>query len=157
VSGRAGGGTVSTPGGNERLATGQAVRRELLGDDYVDETSATAWAFAQPFTDLMTEFAWGTIWTRPGLSRRDRSLLNIGILAAGNLEEDLITHFALAVRNGLTLSEIQEAIMQIGVYCGGPVGIFALRCARKAFDHLGIDADTEIETGGGLSPNGSRG
>jgi 4-carboxymuconolactone decarboxylase len=107
----------------------------------VDRTAATAWSFADPFTDLMTEFAWGTIWTRPGLSRRDRSLLNIGMIAALNRDEDLTTHIGLAVTNGLTLPEIQEAIMQIGVYCGGPAGIGALRCARSAFDQLGIDVD----------------
>jgi 4-carboxymuconolactone decarboxylase len=133
-------------GPNERLEAGRAVRRQLLGDDYVDKAAATAWSFASPFSDLMTEFAWGTIWTRPGLSHRDRSLLNIGILAALNRDEDLTTHLGLAVKNGLTLAEIQEAILQIGVYCGGPAGIAILRCARKAFDQLGIEVDDEALT-----------
>jgi 4-carboxymuconolactone decarboxylase len=130
---------------NDRLEAGKAIRRELLGDDYVDRTAATAWSFAEPFADLMTEYAWGTIWSRPGLSRRDRSLLNIGIIAALNHDEDLTTHIGVAVKNGLRLSEIQEAILQIGVYCGGPAGIGALRCARKAFDQLGIDVDAAPE------------
>jgi 4-carboxymuconolactone decarboxylase len=130
---------------DDRLEAGKAIRRELLGDDYVDRTSATAWSFAEPFAELMTEFAWGAIWTRPGLSRRDRSLLNIGIIAALNRDEDLTTHIAISVKNGLTPAEIQEAILQIGVYCGGPAGIEVLRCARKAFDRLGIDVDSTVE------------
>jgi 4-carboxymuconolactone decarboxylase len=126
---------------DNRLEIGKALRRELLGSDYVDRTAATAWSFAEPFSDLMSEFAWGTVWARPGLSRRDRSLLNIGILAALNRDEDLTTHIRLAVLNGLTLSEIQEAILQIGVYCGGPAGIAVLRCASAAFDQLGLEVD----------------
>jgi 4-carboxymuconolactone decarboxylase len=125
----------------ERLEAGKALRRELLGSDYVERTAATAWSFAEPFADLMSEYAWGTVWARPGLSRRDRSLLNIGILAALNRDEDLTTHIRVAVTNGLKLSEIQEAILQIGVYCGGPAGIGVLRCARNAFDQLGIDVE----------------
>ncbi len=85
--------------------------------------------------------AWGSIWTRPGLSRRDRSLLNIGMLAALNRNDELTTHIGAAVTNGLSFKEIQEAIMQIGVYCGAPVGLDALRCARKAFEQLGLDVD----------------
>jgi 4-carboxymuconolactone decarboxylase len=134
---------VDKTGHSDRLEAGKALRRELLGSDYVDRTAATAWSFAEPFADFMSEYAWGTVWARPGLSLRDRSLLNFGILAALDREEDLTTHLALAVRNGLTLAEIQEAILQIGVYCGGPAGIAVLRCARKAFDELGIDVDDE--------------
>jgi len=127
----------------DRLEAGRALRRELLGDDYVERTAATAWSFAEPFADFMSEFAWGGVWGRPGLSRRDRSLVTLGMLAALNREEDLTTHLGLAVRNGLTLAELQEVILQIGVYCGGPAGIAVLRCARTAFDELGIDVDQE--------------
>lgn len=128
---------------NDRLAAGQAIRREILGSDYVDRRAATVWSFAEPFANLMTEYAWGTIWARPGLSRRDRSLLNLGILAALNRNDELTTHIGAAITNGLEPSEIQEAILQIGLYCGAPAGVDALTCARRAFDQLGIDVDRE--------------
>lgn len=128
---------------NDRLVAGQAIRREILGSDYVDRRAATVWSFAEPFAELMTEYAWGTIWARPGLSRRDRSLLNLGILAALNRNDELTTHLAAAVTNGLELAEIQEAILQIALYCGAPAGVDALTCARKAFDLLGIDVEQE--------------
>src|SRR5688572_23638821 len=82
--------TMTTP--SNKLETGRAIRREVLGSDYVDKASATSWPFAKPYADLVSEFCWGAVWSRPGLSRRDRSLLNLGMLAALNLHRELELH-----------------------------------------------------------------
>lgn len=127
---------------HDRRDVGARVRREVLGSDYVDRTATTTWAFAEPFAELMTEYAWGAVWARPGLGRRDRSLVNLGMLAALNRTKELRIHLGAALTNGLTPAEIQEVILQIGVYCGAPAAIDALDCARIAFAELGIDPDT---------------
>jgi 4-carboxymuconolactone decarboxylase len=117
---------------------GKHIRREVLGGDYVDATAKTAWPFAQPYRELVTEVAWGMIWTRPGLSKRDRSLLCLGMLAALNREE-LSVHIRGALNNGLTPEELREVFMQVGVYCGAPAGLDAFRKLRAVFGEMGID------------------
>jgi 4-carboxymuconolactone decarboxylase len=124
---------------DSRLKSGQRLRREVLGSDYVDRKAATAWGFAKPLSDLVTEFAWGSIWARPGLSRRDRSLINLGMLTALNRSEELSLHIGAALNNGLSPEEIREALLQASVYCGIPAGLEAFRCAKTVFDERGID------------------
>jgi 4-carboxymuconolactone decarboxylase len=125
----------------ELLEAGRAMRREVLGADYVDNKAATSWAFAQPYADLVSEFCWGAIWTRPGLARRDRSLLNLGMLAALGREAELELHTGAALTNGVTPEEIREAFLQIGVYCGVPAGLEGMRILKRVLDERGIVVD----------------
>jgi 4-carboxymuconolactone decarboxylase len=128
-------------GSNKTLETGRAIRREVLGADYVERKAATSWPFAKPYADLVTEYCWGAVWARPGLGRRDRSLLNLGMLAALNRSEELALHIGGALNNGVTPEEIREAFLQVGVYCGAPAGMEAFRIARKVFEERGLVFD----------------
>lgn len=121
----------------ERLETGKRIRREVLGAEYVDKKAATSWEFAKPYSDLVTEFVWGAIWGRPGLSRRDRSLINLGMLAALGRPAELELHIGGALTNGVTPEEIREAFLQVGVYCGAPAGLEAFHCLKRVFDEQG--------------------
>jgi len=103
------------------------IRREVLGDEFVDRSLANATEFSQPMLDLLTEYCWGGPWARPGLSRRDRSLVNLGMLAALNKPHELRLHARGALTNGCTVEEIQEVLLQVAVYCGVPAGVEAFR------------------------------
>ena len=109
---------------------GEAVRRRVLGDDYVDRALAGADAFSAPLQDLLNEYCWGMAWTDDGLDLKQRSLLNLGMLAASNRMHEFGIHFHGAIRNGLTDRELQAALLQIAVYCGVPTGVEAFRVAR---------------------------
>lgn len=115
------------------------MRKEVLGADYVEKSFANADEFSRPMQELSTEYCWGNIWTREGLSRRDRSLLNIGMISALNRPHELKLHVKAALSNGLTRDEIREALLQVAVYCGVPAGLDSTRIAREAFAE--IDAD----------------
>ena len=117
----------------EAFNRGLALRREVLGKDYVDSAMVAADDFSLPMQQLSTEYCWGTIWSRPGLSRRDRSLLNLGMLCALNRPHELKLHVKAALRNGLNREEIREALLQVAIYCGIPAGIDGVRLAREAF------------------------
>ena len=108
---------------------GESVRRKVLGDDYVDRAMGKADAFSAPFQDVLNEYCWGTAWTDDGLDLKQRSLLNLGMLAALNRMHEFGIHFRGAIRNGLTDDELRAALMQIAVYCGIPAGVKAFRVA----------------------------
>ena len=110
------------------------MRREIAGADLVDKAFATADDFSRPMQELVTEACWGRIWTRPGLDRRSRSILNIGMLAAANRPDELAGHIKAGITNGLTKQEIQEMLLQVAVYLGMPAGLGAFRVARAVFD-----------------------
>jgi 4-carboxymuconolactone decarboxylase len=110
---------------------GMKLRREVLGDDYVDRALTGVDDFNREFQQMVTEHAWGAIWARPGLSKRQRSLLNLGMLAALNRPEEFELHFRGALRNGCTLEELKETLLQIAVYCGMPAGVASFRIAKK--------------------------
>jgi 4-carboxymuconolactone decarboxylase len=129
---------------NGRLEVGRAIRREVLGSEYVDRGATAAWPFAQPYLDLVTEYVWGAVWSRPGLSRRDRSLLNLGMLTALNRSQELAVHIGAALNNGVTPEEIREALLQAGVYCGAPAGLEAFRVARQVFEQRGLKLDETL-------------
>jgi len=118
----------------ERHEAGMAVRREVLGDDHVDRAEATKSAFTEDFQDLITRYAWGEIWTRPGLDRRMRSAVTLTALIAHGHWEELEMHVAAARRNGLTVEEIGEVILQCAVYCGVPAANRAFAVARGVVD-----------------------
>lgn len=111
---------------------GLALRKQVLGDAYVTRAMEGADAFSMPMQELSTQYCWGDIWSRPGLSRRDRSLLNIGMISALNRPHELKLHVKAALRNGLSQDEIQEALLQVAVYCGIPAGMDSIRIAREA-------------------------
>ena len=116
---------------SELYEKGMKVRREVLGDDYVDRALASVDDFTREFQQMVTEHAWGAIWTRPGLAKKQRSLINLAMLAALNRPEEFELHFRGALKNGCTLDELKETLLQIAVYCGMPAGVAAFRIARK--------------------------
>lgn len=116
---------------------GLDVRREVLGSDYVDESLArTSGTESEELQELVTQNVWSAIWTRPGLERRTRSLLNIAMLTAMNQNHELRVHVLGGIRNGLTNKEIVEAILQATVYCGAPSGLAAMRIAQEVIDNV---------------------
>ena len=118
---------------------GLAVRREVLGDSYVEQAGARTTDFTRDFQTLVTEFAWGTIWTRPGLDRRSRSMITLTALIARGRDEELALHIRAALRNGLSRDEIKEVLLHTAVYCGMPDANAALRIAQTVFE----DTDTQ--------------
>lgn len=124
---------------NSRFDEGLELRKQVLGSDYVEKSMAEADDFSRAMQELSTEYCWGTIWTRPGLSLRDRSLLNLGMISALNRPHELKLHIRGALRNGLSREEIREVLLQVAVYCGIPAGIASFKLAREVF----AEADDE--------------
>ena len=124
---------------------GMAVRRAVLGDAHVDRATANATDFTREFQDFITEYAWGGIWTRPGLDRRSRSLITLTALIARGHHEELAMHVRAARTNGLTNDEIKEVILQSAIYCGVPDANTAFRIAQGVLDELDTDP---IDEGG---------
>jgi 4-carboxymuconolactone decarboxylase len=121
---------------NEKFKRGLALRKQVLGAEYVEKSMASADSFSLPMQELSTEYCWGHVWTRPGLALRDRSLINIAMISALNRPHELKLHVKAAVNNGLSRDEIREVILQVAVYCGVPAGIDSTRIAREAFAEL---------------------
>ena len=115
---------------------GLALRKQVLGADYVERSIANADEFSRAMQELSTEYCWGTIWARPGLSMRDRSLLNLGMISALNRPHELKLHIRGALRNGLSRDEIKEVLLQVAVYCGIPAGMASFQLAKEAFAEL---------------------
>jgi 4-carboxymuconolactone decarboxylase len=115
----------------ERAAAGMTVRREVLGDAHVDRAVAGATPFTAPFQDFITRYAWGEIWSRPGLSRAERSIITLTALAVLRQEEELAMHLRAALRNGLTPEQIREVLLQVGVYAGVPAANRAFAIAQR--------------------------
>ena len=115
-----------------KLDDGLAVRKAVLGAEFVDKAIASADEFNRPLQELVTEYCWGAIWTREGLSRRVRSMLNLAMLTALNRPHELKMHVQGALRNGVTREEIREVLLQATIYAGVPAGVDAFRVAREA-------------------------
>ena len=111
-------------------ARGMQVRREVLGDAHVDRAVARTTDFTEPFQDLITRYAWGEVWSRPGLSRPERSMITLTALAALGREEELALHVRAAVRNGLTREQITEVLLQVAIYAGVPAANRAFAVAQ---------------------------
>ena len=116
---------------SEMYERGLPIRRQVLGSDYVDRSIAEADDFNRPLQEMITEHAWGTIWTRPGLSRKTRSMLNVGMLTALNRPHELRLHVRGALNNGVTEDELREIVLQIAVYCGAPAALDGARVIRE--------------------------
>ncbi len=110
---------------------GTEVRRAVLGDEHVDRAIARTTDFTADFQDLITRYAWGEIWTRPGLDRRTRSCITLTALVAGGHEHELAMHVRAALRNGLTPDEIKEVLLQTAIYCGVPAANSAFAVAQE--------------------------
>jgi 4-carboxymuconolactone decarboxylase len=114
----------------ERTRAGMSVRRAVLGDDHVDRAAAGTTPFTAPFQDLITRYAWGEIWSRPGLSRAERSMITLTALAVLRQEQELAMHVRAALRNGLSPEQIQEVLLQVAVYAGVPAANRAFAVAQ---------------------------
>jgi 4-carboxymuconolactone decarboxylase len=118
----------------ERTTAGLRVRREVLGDDHVDRAMAGSTEFTAAFQDLITRYAWGEVWTRPGLSRPERSMITIAMLAALGRDEELAMHVRAGLRNGLSPAAISEVLLQVAVYAGVPAANRAFAIAAATID-----------------------
>jgi 4-carboxymuconolactone decarboxylase len=119
---------------NGRAEAGLGIRRTVLGPDYVDSALRGATDFNRPLQELVTEFCWGAVWTRPGLPLQTRSLLNVAMLTALNRPHELALHVRGALNNGCTPEEIRETLLQTVIYCGVPAGVDAFRVASKVIN-----------------------
>jgi len=117
----------------ERHAAGLKTRREVLGAEYVDKSMAAVDDFNRPFAELLNTYCWNDIWNRPGLDRKQRSLLNLAMLTALGKPHELKLHVNGALNNGLSKEQIREVFLQAAVYCGVPAAVEAFRVAREAF------------------------
>ncbi|MFI2188114.1 3-oxoadipate enol-lactonase [Streptomyces sioyaensis] len=136
-----------SPPDDLRRAAGTAVRRAVLGDDHVDRAHARTSAFTATFQDFLTRYAWGEIWTRPGLDRRNRSCVTLTALVAGGHHKELALHVRAALRNGLTPDEIQEVLLQTAVYCGVPAANAAFAIADPLINDAPLINDDPLIDG----------
>jgi 4-carboxymuconolactone decarboxylase len=121
---------------DDRYERGLETRRDVLGTEYVDRALSGVTEFTEPIQRLVTEYCWGAVWTRDGIDRKTRSLLNVGMLTAMNRQHELAAHVRGAVNNGCTAVEIREVLLQAAVYCGLPAALDAFRTAEKALGEL---------------------
>jgi 4-carboxymuconolactone decarboxylase len=116
---------------DSRYAAGMEVRRAVLGDAHVDRATARSTDFTDDFQDLITRYAWGDVWTRPGVDRRTRSCITLAMLATLHHDGELAMHVRAALRNGVTVWEIKEVLLQVGVYAGVPASNRAFAVAQE--------------------------
>lgn len=122
----------------ETFDKGMKLRREVLGDEHVDRSMSTTDDLSRALQELLTHYAWGEVWSRPGLDRKARSMITLAMLAALNRPHELKLHVHAALRNGLAAEEIGEIFLQAAVYAGGPAALDAFRVAREAYKEAGI-------------------
>jgi 4-carboxymuconolactone decarboxylase len=127
----------------EMFKTGRKIRSEVLGEKRVQQVLDKADDFNRDFQHLVTEYCWGFCWGRKALSRKQRSLLNMGMLAALNRAPEFELHFRGAIKNGLTMDELQDALIQIAVYCGIPAGVESFKTANKVLNELKASGELE--------------
>jgi len=115
----------------KKFKDGLKTRKEVLGEDYVNKSLSNADDFTMDIQKLATEYCWDEIWNRPGLDRRSRSLLNLGMIAAMNKPQELKAHIKGAIKNGITIDELKEVFLQVAIYCGLPVALENFRLAQE--------------------------
>ncbi len=130
--------TGNYEGDGASAARGMAVRRQVLGDAHVDRAIAGTTEFTAPFQDLITRYAWGEIWSRPGLTRAERSMITLTALAALRQEEELAMHVRAALRNGLSEAQISEVLLQVAIYAGVPAANSAFAVAQRVLTEVGV-------------------
>jgi len=118
---------------------GMSVRREVLGDTHVDRAEAAATSFDEPFQELITEGAWGSVWARDGLSRRERSLITLALLAALGHWDEVAMHVRATANTGATPDDVREALLHVAVYAGVPAANKALKVAKETYREMGVE------------------
>jgi 4-carboxymuconolactone decarboxylase len=122
----------------DRAEQGMRVRREVLGDDYVDAAAARTTPFSEPFQDLITRYAWGEMWGRPGLARTERSMITIAMMVALRQEHELALHLRAGLHNGLSPAQLQEILLHAAVYAGVPAANRAFAIAQQVLAEEGV-------------------
>ena len=117
---------------------GLEIRKSVIGKEFVENAINTADDFNRPLQELVTEYCWGAVWGREGLTKKERSLLNLAMLSALNRPHELKVHVKGALANGLTREQIRETFMQVAIYCGVPAAVVSFRCAKEVFKERGI-------------------
>ena len=121
---------------SERFTQGMATRREVLGDAYVDASQANRTDFNSPYLDLITESAWGHVWSRPNWTKRERSMVTLALLAALGHHEELVLHLNATRNTGATVDDIREAMLHVAIYAGVPAANTAMKIAAKTLDEM---------------------
>ncbi|RWP36444.1 4-carboxymuconolactone decarboxylase [Mesorhizobium sp.] len=131
---------MSKPRHGDRYVEGMATRRSVLGDAHVDRAEAARTEFDIPFQELITEAAWSHVWSRPNITRRERSMITIALLAALKQDEEVAMHIRASVNTGATRDDIREALLHVAIYAGVPAANHAMKIARKTFDEIDAQA-----------------
>ena len=121
---------------SEMYKKGIIKRRKVLGDKYVDKALATADEFGADLQKLITEYAWGEVWNKESITDKERSLINLGMIAALNRPHELKLHIKGALNNGISQEQIKDVFLQVTIYCGAPAGIDSMRLAREVFEEI---------------------
>ena len=121
---------------SDRYRQGMVTRRAVLGDSHVDRASSGTTAFDQPFQELITEAAWGTVWSRPGWTKRERSMVTIALLAALGHDEEVAMHVRATVNTGASREDIAEALLHVAIYAGVPAANRAIKIAKHVFEDM---------------------
>ena len=121
---------------SEMYERGLELRKTVLGEEHVERSIGSADDFNLPLQDLITEYGWGAVWSREGLSKKNRSMLNLGMLSALNRPHELKLHIRGALTNGVSKDEIREIFLQVALYCGAPAAIDSFRTAKEIFDEI---------------------
>lgn len=125
---------------NDKYQQGLAIRTQVLGEEYVNRSIGNADDFNRPLQELVTEYCWGHVWGREGLSLAQRSMINLAMISALNRPHELKLHIKGALRNGLSREQIREILLQVGIYCGVPAAVDSFRIAREAFAEVDAQA-----------------
>ena len=124
---------------SDRYATGMATRRAVLGDAHVDRAEAAKTAFDAPFQALITEAAWGHVWSRPGWSKRERSMVTIALLAALGHDDEVAMHVRATAQTGASPADIREALLHVAIYAGVPAANHAFRIVKETYEEMGVE------------------
>lgn len=123
----------------DRFTTGMKTRRSVLGDAHVDRAEANKSAFDEPFQTLITETAWGSVWSRPDISKRDRSLITLALLAALGQWDEVAMHVRATANTGATPDEVREAMLHVAIYAGVPAANHALKLIKETYRDMGVE------------------
>lgn len=124
---------------SEKFKEGLEIRKQVLGEDYVNKSIANADEFTLPLQELVTEYCWGTVWKREGLPLKTRSMINLAMITALNRPHELKLHIRGAINNGVSKEEIREVLLQAAIYCGVPAAIDSFRVAKEVFAEMSDD------------------
>lgn len=133
--------------GSDRYRQGMVTRRKVLGEAHVDRAQAAATAFDQPFQELITEAAWGAVWSRPAWTLRERSMVTIALLAALGQDDEVAMHVRATANTGATREDVCEALLHVAIYAGVPAANHAIRIAKQVFQEMDAGSAAEGQTG----------